>query len=65
MSVRENDFGETRLTPDTDYAALAKACGGGGRSVHTPAEMSDAVGWALGEADHGRCAVLDVRLPQS
>lgn len=64
VSVRENDFGETRLTPDTDYAALAKACGGSGRSVHTPAEMSEAVKWALAEADHGCCTVLDVRLPQ-
>lgn len=64
VSVRENDFGETRLTPDTDYAALAKACGGSGRSVHTPAEMSDAVKWALAEAEQGRCAVLDVRLPE-
>lgn len=64
VSVRENDFGETWLTPDTDYAALARACGGSGRSVHTPAEMSEAIGWALGEADQGRCVVLDVRLPE-
>jgi len=63
-SVRENDFPETRLTPDTDYAALAKACGGSGRSVHAPAEMSEALEWALTETDQGRCAVLDVRLPQ-
>lgn len=64
VSVRENDFGETRLTPDTDYAALAAACGGSGRTVHTPAEMSKAVEWALAEAGQGRCVVLDVRLPQ-
>ncbi|OBI96244.1 thiamine pyrophosphate-requiring protein [Mycobacterium sp. 1465703.0] len=64
VSVRENDFPETRLTPDTDYAALAKACGGSGRSVQTAAEMSEAIKWALAEADQGRCAVLDVRLPQ-
>ncbi|HEX5252794.1 MAG TPA: thiamine pyrophosphate-dependent enzyme [Mycobacterium sp.] len=64
ISVRENDFDETRLTPDTDYAALVKACGGSGRSVHTPAEMSEVVKWALAEADQGRRVVLDVRLPQ-
>jgi acetolactate synthase-1/2/3 large subunit len=64
VSVRENDFGETRLIPDTDYAALATACGGSGRTVHTPAEMTKAVEWALAEADQGRCVVLDVRLPQ-
>ncbi len=64
VSVRENDFGETQLTPDTDYAALATACGGSGRTVHTPAEMTKAVEWALAEADQGRCVVLDARLPQ-
>lgn len=65
ISVRDNDFPETRLTPETDYAALARACGGSGRDVHTPAQMCEAIGWALGEAGQGRCAVLDVRLPQT
>lgn len=64
ISMRENDFPETRLTPDTDYAALARACGGSGRSVTTPAEMREAIGWALAEADEGRCTVLDVQLPR-
>lgn len=64
VSVRENDFPETRLTPAIDYAALARACGGSGRGVTTPAEMREALGWALAEADQGRCAVLDVQLPQ-
>jgi acetolactate synthase-1/2/3 large subunit len=64
ISVRENDFPETRLTPDTDYAALAKACGGSGRTVLTPQDTAEAVEWALAEADEGRCAVVDVRLPQ-
>lgn len=65
ISVRDNDFPETRLTPETDYAALARACGGSGRDVHTPAQMREAIGWALDEAGQGRCAVLDVRLPQT
>jgi acetolactate synthase-1/2/3 large subunit len=64
ISVRKNDFPETRLTPDTDYAALAKACGGSGRTVLTPQDTGEAVEWAFAEADEGRCAVLDVRLPQ-
>lgn len=64
VSVQTNAFPETQLTPDTDYAALATACGGAGRAVHTPHDMGDALRWALSEADHGRCAVLDVRLPQ-
>jgi acetolactate synthase-1/2/3 large subunit len=64
ISVRADDFPETQLTPDTDYAALAKACGGAGQTVHTPQEMSDAIRWAFTQADQGRCAVLDVHLPQ-
>jgi acetolactate synthase-1/2/3 large subunit len=63
VSVRADDFLETQLTPDTDYAALAQACGGAGRTVHTPEDMDDAIRWALAEADRGRCAVLDVVLP--
>lgn len=64
VSVRDNDFPETQLTPVTDYAALAEACGGSGRVVHTPQDMGDCLRWALTEAGEGRCAVLDVRLPQ-
>jgi acetolactate synthase-1/2/3 large subunit len=64
ISVQANGFLETQLTPDTDYAALAKACGGVGQIVHTPQEMGDALRWALAQANQGRCAILDVRLPQ-
>ncbi|OBI06690.1 acetolactate synthase [Mycobacterium sp. E2462] len=64
ISVRENDFAETQLAPDTDYAALAAACGGSGRVVPSADDMAEAVAWALAEADAGRCTVLDVRLPQ-
>ncbi|KAA8970155.1 thiamine pyrophosphate-requiring protein [Mycobacterium sp.] len=63
VSVRADDFPETQLTPDTDYAALAEACGGSGRTVRTPQELADAVGWALAETERGRCVVLDVVLP--
>lgn len=64
MSVRATDFPETRLTPDTDHAALAQACGGAGATVHTPQEMEDAIRWALDQTHEGRCAVLNVVLPQ-
>jgi acetolactate synthase-1/2/3 large subunit len=63
-SMRNDDFPETQLTPDTDYAALAKACGGSGQTVHTPQQMEHAVQWALAETEQGRCAIVDVRLPQ-
>ncbi|GFG73819.1 thiamine pyrophosphate-requiring protein [Mycobacterium botniense] len=63
-SVQANDFAETQLTPDIDYVALAAACGGIGQVVHSPQDMEDAVQWALAEAGQGRCAVLDVHLPQ-
>ena len=47
--MRANDFPETELTPDTDYAALAKACGGAGATVQNLGEVADAIRWALAE----------------
>lgn len=58
------DFPETELSPTIDYTLLARACGGDGRAVEAPADLGDALRWALGEADHGRCIVLDARLPR-
>jgi acetolactate synthase-1/2/3 large subunit len=58
------DFPETELSPAIDYALLARACGGDGRAVDSPAELGDALGWALEEAAGGRCVVLDARLPR-
>ncbi|HXM55056.1 MAG TPA: thiamine pyrophosphate-dependent enzyme, partial [Candidatus Dormibacteraeota bacterium] len=63
-AVRSGDFPETELTPETDYALLARACGGDGRAVDSPGDLGDALRWALGEAKHGRCVVLDARLPR-
>jgi acetolactate synthase-1/2/3 large subunit len=57
------DFPETELSPAIDYTLLARACGGDGRAVEAPADLGDALRWALGEADHGSCIVLDARLP--
>jgi acetolactate synthase I/II/III large subunit len=58
------DFPETELAPGLDYALLARACGGDGRSVETPADVEEAVRWALDVAARGRCAVVDVQLPR-
>ena len=59
-----DDFPETELSPAIDYVLLARACGGDGRVVEAPRDLGDALTWALGEADHGRCTVLDARLPR-
>jgi acetolactate synthase-1/2/3 large subunit len=58
------DFPETELAPATDYALLARACGGDGRVVDRPADLGDALAWALEQAGQGRCAVLDAQLPR-
>jgi len=57
------DFPETELTPQLDYALLARACGGDGRSVDSPADVEEAVRWALDVAAGGQCAIVDVQLP--
>jgi acetolactate synthase I/II/III large subunit len=58
------DFPETELTPELDYALLARACGADGRLAETPAEVEEAVRWALDVAARGQCAVVDARLPR-
>jgi len=63
-AVAANDFPETELTPETDYALLARACGGEGRRVDAPADLPDALRWAVTESSHGRCVVIDARLPR-
>jgi acetolactate synthase I/II/III large subunit len=63
-SVRANDFPKSELTPDTDYAALAKACGGAGATVQNLGEVADAIRWALARTGEGRCAILNVLLPR-
>ncbi|HKA09333.1 MAG TPA: thiamine pyrophosphate-requiring protein [Candidatus Dormibacteraeota bacterium] len=58
------DFPETELSPAIDYTLLARACGGDGRAVEAAGDLRDALSWALGEVDQGRCTVLDARLPR-
>jgi acetolactate synthase-1/2/3 large subunit len=57
------DSPETDLSPPPDYAMLARACGGEGRNVDRPADLPDALRWALDVAAQGKCVVLDARLP--
>jgi len=40
-----------------DFAAFARLCGGEGRSVSDPAELEDALGWAL---HNGKPTIVDV-----
>jgi acetolactate synthase-1/2/3 large subunit len=63
-SVAADEFPETELSPDTDYALLARACGGEGRRVDSASEVGDAVRWALAESARGRSVVLDCQLPK-
>lgn len=63
-AVGEDDFAETALTPELDYATLATACGGAGQVVDRSEDVSDAIHWAIGETAQGRCGVLDARLTQ-
>ena len=63
-AVASDDFPETLLTPDVDYAMLARACGGAGQPVDRPQDMGNAIRFALAEAEQGRCVVLDARLPR-
>jgi acetolactate synthase-1/2/3 large subunit len=51
-----NDF------PDTDYAAIARACGAWAERVENPAEIGDAIQVAMG---HDRPAVIDVVIDKS
>ena len=46
-----NDF------PDTDYAAIARSCGAWAERITTPAEIGDAVRYAISQ---DRPAVIDV-----
>ncbi len=51
-----NDF------PDTDYAAIARACGAWAERVENPAEIGDAIRAAMGQ---NRPAVIDVVIDKS
>ena len=59
-----DDFPEADLTPELDYVTLARACGGDGRVVESPAEVGEALRWGLRLASDGCSVVLDVRLPR-
>jgi acetolactate synthase-1/2/3 large subunit len=62
-AAAEGTFPETDLSPAPGYADLARAYGGGGLVVRSPAELPAALDECLGLQAGGRCAVLDVQLP--
>ncbi len=59
----EGTFPETDLGPAPSYPGLARAYGGDGWVVRSPAELPAAVEAALRVQADGRCAVLDLQLP--
>jgi acetolactate synthase-1/2/3 large subunit len=59
----EGTFPETGLAPAPSYPGLARAYGGGGRVVDSPAEIAAAVEECLALQAEGRCGVIDIRLP--
>ncbi|HZC39312.1 MAG TPA: thiamine pyrophosphate-requiring protein [Streptosporangiaceae bacterium] len=59
----EGTFPETGLAPAPSYPDLARAYGGGGRVVESPAEVAAAVEECLALQADGRCGVIDIRLP--
>ena len=52
------------ISPPPDYALVAQACGGYGRTVVEPADVLPALKEALIEVCGGRLAVVDIRLPK-
>jgi len=54
----------TDISPPPEYALVAQACGGYGRTVVEPADVLPALKEALVEVRGGKLAVVDVRLPK-
>lgn len=52
------------ISPPADYAMIAQACGGWGRTVIEPADVLPSLREGLAEVSRGRLAVLDVRIPK-
>lgn len=59
----EGTFPETDLGPAPSYVDLARAYGGDGRAVSSPAGVAAAVAECLDIQASGCCAVLDLQLP--
>ena len=59
---KEAFFAGLDIMPSPDYAAIARACNAWGETLHNPAEIKSALARALEQVDHGRTAVLDVRI---
>jgi len=54
----------TDISPPPEYALVAQACGGYGRTVVEPADVLPALKEAMTEVRGGKLAVVDVRLPK-
>ncbi len=52
------------ISPPPDYALVAQACGGYGRTVVEPADVLPVLREAMDEVRGGKLAVVDVRLPK-
>ena len=53
------------IAPPPDYALLAQACNGYGRTVDDPSDVLPALKDAIGQVRNGRAAVLDFRLQRA
>jgi acetolactate synthase-1/2/3 large subunit len=62
QAARKGKVAGTSIAPAPDYAALARAYGGVGERVETPAEVRAALGRGLDAVAQGRLALLDVVL---
>src|SRR5437867_2815848 len=61
-AVKSQTFVGTSITPNPDYAALARAFGGYGEKVEKPGEVRAALLRGLQAVASGQLAVLDMRL---
>jgi acetolactate synthase I/II/III large subunit len=64
-SAAEDTFPETDLSPSADYVQLISAYGGHGEVVKKPEELPGAVERCLRAQAQGRCALIDIELPES
>ena len=62
LSDELGDFTGVDIAPPPDYAMIARACGGFGRTVEDPADVLPALKEGLREVHNGKVAVVDIRL---
>ena len=62
LSDELGDFVGVDIAPPPNYAMIAQACGGFGRTVEDPVDVLPALKEGLKEVRNGKVAVIDVRL---